>query len=283
MPNALHRLIGDLENDHSLEQPTRWRERIDALDRIENLLAYAPEETLSTTALHQRARVLQTRLEDSQRRLCEAIRAAIMQGAGAQALHGWISPGDDANPQSYDHLDALISDVLSFEEPTGDIAALDDEMVFYQPTPARHVFDLIERAAIDDNDVLIDLGSGLGHVPMLVAILTGARCIGIEREAVYAETARRCAETLRVKGVEFIAQDAREADFSQGTMFYLYTPFTGGILRQVLDRLQRRSQRQPLRIATLGPCTLQVAAESWLLPVGELSTDRITLFHPCAT
>jgi predicted RNA methylase len=280
MPNALHNLIGDLENDRSLEQPTRWRERIDALDRIEDLLVYASEETPATTALHERVRLVQTRLEGIQHRLCEAIRTAIVQGAGAQALQGWGSTCDDADPQSYDHLDALISDVLSFDEPSSDIAALDDEMVFYQPTPARHVFDLIERAGIGPHDVLIDLGSGLGHVPLLVSICTGARCFGIEREAAYVAAARRSAERLKLHDVTFIAQDARETDLSLATVFYLYTPFTGSILREVLDRIRLEAGNRAIRIATLGPCTAMVAAEPWLTPVGVQDANRITLFKP---
>ncbi|WP_267226443.1 hypothetical protein [Dyella silvae] len=282
MPNALHNLIGDLENDRSLDQPTRWRERIDALERIEDLLVYEAEALPPATPLHQRVRALQSRLESIQSRLYEAIRMAIVQGAGAQALRGWASPCDDADPQSYDHLDALISDVLSFEEPSGAIAALDDEMVFYQPTPARHVFDLIERAGIGPHDVLIDLGSGLGHVPLLVSICTGARCIGIEREAAYVTAARRSAESLKVRDVAFIAQDAREADLSRATVFYLYTPFTGGLLREVLDKIRHEAGKRAIRIATLGPCTAMVGAEPWLTPVGAQHAHRITLFRPNA-
>ena len=42
-------------------------------------------------------------------------------------------------------------------------------------------------------------------------------------------------ERLKLERVTFIQQDARAADFSGGTVFYLYTPFTGSILRSVLD------------------------------------------------
>ncbi|WP_430392333.1 class I SAM-dependent methyltransferase [Dyella sp. 20L07] len=286
MLDALHAVICELERDRSLEQPERLRERILALDRLDDLLLDAPPDPLDATStatqLHQRAQALQSRLAHVQRKLCEAIRQAIIQGAGAQALRGWTYPDDRADPQGYDHLDALVSDVLSFDEPTGTIAALDAEMVFYQPTPARHVFDLIERAAIVDQDVLVDLGSGLGHVPLLVSICTGAHCIGIEREAAYVDGAKQSAQALQLDRVNFVAQDAREADFSRGTVFYLYTPFTGGILREVLDRLKHEASRRAIRIATLGPCTATVDGEPWLQRVGPLEANRVTLFQPLA-
>jgi len=54
--------------------------------------------------------------------------------------------------------------------------------VLYQPTPARLIFNLLEETRLTANDVLVDLGSGMGHVPLLAAICTPAHCIGIEVE-----------------------------------------------------------------------------------------------------
>ncbi|WP_158543543.1 methyltransferase domain-containing protein [Dyella solisilvae] len=281
MTDPLHTLIRELEQDHTLEQPERLRERVHALDRLEDLLLHVSDARACDGPLRQRAQALHARLSTVQQRLCEAIRQAIKQGAGSQVLHGWTTPGQSPVADGYDHLDALVSDVLAFEEPTDDIASLDADMVFYQPTPARHVLDLIDRAAISDRDVLVDLGSGLGHVPLLVSICTGAHCIGIERETAYVEGARRSAASLQLDQVRFMAQDAREADLSRGNLFYLYTPFTGGILRQVLDRLKQEASHREIRLATFGPCTDIVAAEPWLVPSCQPGSDRITVFKAC--
>ena len=179
----------------------------------------------------------------------------------------------------YDYLDDLILGVLRFEETGAAIAPATPEMVFYQPTPARHIFDLIHRTALAEQDVLIDLGSGLGHVPLLAAICTKARSIGIEREPVYVDVARHSAEALNLRSVTFIQQDAREAKLSAGTVFYLYTPFTGNILRSVLDALQHEGERRTIRICTFGPCTATVAEEHWLEAIGVPQADRVALFR----
>lgn len=281
MKDDLHTLVLALEQDDSLLQPAKLRERIRAMDRLEDVLIQAPGERPVEPSLRARMEALHARLADAQRELSLAIREAIRRGDGAQALHAWMHPSHQLqDPQGYDHLDALVSEVLSFDEPTAEIADLDADMVFYQPTPARHIFDLIGRAAITDADVLVDLGSGLGHVPLLVSICTGAQGIGIEREPVYVDGARRSARALKLDRVTFIAQDAREADFSRGTVFYLYTPFSGTILRNVLDQLKQQATSRPIRLATLGPCTPMVAAEPWLEAVGPQALDRITLFRP---
>jgi hypothetical protein len=61
-------------------------------------------------------------------------------------------------------------------------------------------------------------------------------------------------------------------------VFYLYTPFSGTILRAVLDSLRREAASRPIRICTFGPCTPTIAEEQWLEPTGALDTDRIAVF-----
>ncbi len=211
--------------------------------------------------------------------------------------HGWDTtkpnrPVDFEQPQAqpaglhYDHLDELIAGVFAFDQPGAPQAPAGPENVFYQPTPARHIFALIRQAHLTAADTLIDLGSGLGHVPLLVSSSTGARAIGIEFESAYIASARSCAQKLNLDRVSFLLEDAREADLSAGTVFYLYTPFTGSILRTVLNALRAeaalrsQSATNPFRIATFGPCTTIVAQEPWLAATTPPAEDRITVFHP---
>jgi hypothetical protein len=294
MMRELQTLIVELEQDRSLGDPTRLRRRIEALDRLEPFVLDGPgqpggAEPTRRAELYERARAISARLEAINCELYQAIRREIQQGGGQDCLLQWAprSGRDGRAPsrgsgEGYDYLDVLISGVLQFEQPEAEVAAPAAEMVFYQPTPARHIFDLIGRAALSERDVLVDLGSGLGHVPLLVAICTGASSIGVELEAAYVDCARRSARALNLPNVTFIQQDARAADLSSGTLFYLYTPFTGTILRTVLDALRREASRREIRICTHGPCTPTVAQEDWLEAVGSVHTDRIALFRACA-
>ncbi|HEY6386106.1 MAG TPA: class I SAM-dependent methyltransferase [Candidatus Acidoferrum sp.] len=152
------------------------------------------------------------------------------------------------NSRGYDYLDDLISGVLQFEEPSAEVVQLEHEMVPYQPTPARHIFDLIGRTALTERDFLIDLGSGLGHVTMLTSICTSASCSGIELEPSYVDCARKSARSLNLNNVRFVQGDVRAAD---GTVFYLHTPFIGRILRDVLNLLRKEADRREIRICTL--------------------------------
>jgi len=283
--DALRHLVEQFDREQSLFEPDQLPQRLEALDRLDAYFPYTPQPVAGVEAgLYRRARELCTRLEAANRELYEAIRGEIRRESRSDTLLRWVnSPlghedGGGPSGVGYDYLDELISGVLEFEDPYAGDIQLEPEMVFYQPTPARHIFHLIGLTALTANDVLVDFGSGLGHVPLLVSICTHASSIGIELETSYVERARQCAERLNVKRVAFLHQDAREADLSEGTVFYLYTPFSGSILRRVLDRLRQEAVTRRIRICTYGPCTSVVAEEPWLEATAKPETDRIVVF-----
>ena len=226
----------------------------------------------------RRAIELRTELENVNSRLYENIRDAIRRGDGRNALMLWASRIESEAPiraeahqhrdgDSYNYLDEVITGILRFAAPGEARVELTPEMVAYQPTPVRHIFELIRRTRLIEGDVLIDLGSGLGGVPLLVAACTHARAVGIEIEPSYVESARQSARELNLDNASFLAQDAREADLSSGTIFYLYTPFRGEVLRAVLDRLrvQAEASTREIRVCTFGPCTPIVGSQPWLV------------------
>jgi methyltransferase family protein len=281
--SALLGLIEDLEQDPSLNQPQNLRQRVTALDDLDTYLSYTPTDQSIGTTLHHRALAICVRWESVNFRLYEAIRRDIQRGAGRASLLEWMPDGNDAanlmNSRGYDYLDDLIRGVLQFEKPSAEVVQLESEMVAYQPTPARHIFDLIGRIALTGRDSLIDLGSGLGHVTLMASICTRANCTGIELEPSYVDCARKSAQSLNLNNVRFIQGDARAADLSNGTVFYLYTPFSGAILRDVLNSLRQQAVKREIRVGTFGPCTRVVSEEQWLTAIGPLETDRIAMFR----
>jgi hypothetical protein len=112
-------------------------------------------------------------------------------------------------------------------------------------------------------------------------LLSGVRARGVEVEPAYCHYARRCARELSLSQVEFINADAREADYSDGTIFFLYTPFEGRMLEQVLERLKHESKKRRIQLCTYGPCTPQVARQKWLERGDQNSTraDRLAAFR----
>jgi hypothetical protein len=287
----LHALLRALEADPSLLLPARLRERLIALDGVDAAFGGFDSEDSAgciDLRLHRRAKALRMRLEAANLELYQRVRSDIVRGGRPRGLLQWLgdSAGDD-EPGSplpglgFDYRDELVSGVLELLEPDelGEPDwQLSPEMVFYQPTPVRHILDLIAAAAVAEEDVFVDLGSGLGHVPLLVSMLTGAQSVGVEVQPAYVASALRCAQSLRLSRVQFIAQDARDADLSRGTIFYLYSPFKGSILADVLCALRRESMHRPIKICSLGPCTQRVSKERWLKAGTLYDAGRICVF-----
>jgi hypothetical protein len=114
---------------------------------------------------------------------------------------------------------------------------------------------------------------------MLVSLLTGARAIGIEREPTFCAYAQARAEALGLTGVALRTADARQADYREGSVFFMYHPFTGAILEAVLKRLREQTAGRKIRLCTLGRCTFTVAQEQWLAAEGgPLDEARIAVF-----
>ncbi|HEY1139983.1 MAG TPA: methyltransferase domain-containing protein [Lysobacter sp.] len=276
--HRLQTLLTELEADPLLEDQDRLPFRLEVLDRIDACLPGVDD-----AALLARAQATCARLDGINATQYAATRAGIRAGNRAEHLPHWVRAPQTPTEQGnhYDFRDDWLSGVLGFGEPQAPTIELSADMVFYQPTPVRHIVAMIAASGLGEGDVLIDLGSGLGHVPLLAAILTRARTIGVELEPAYVACAQQVASSLNLVNASFVQGDVRDTDFSAGTVFYLYTPFKGALLRDVLDRLRAEAKRRPLRLCTFGPCTATLAGEPWLVAESLPETDRIAVFRTC--
>ena len=284
----LHAFLCGLEANSSLFRPEQLRERLIALDDLDagfGGIDFEDSTTCMDSRIQQRAKALRIQLEAANAELYESVRSDIVRGGRPRVLLQWLQNSANQNESQipllglgFDCRDDLLSGVLQLREPNEPNLQLSPEMVFYQPTPVRHILHLIAATGLAQDDVFVDLGSGLGHVPLLVSMATGAQSVGIEVQAAYVASARECAESLHLSRVRFIAQDAREADLSSGSVFYLYSPFKGSILTDVLSALRMESMRRSIKICSLGPCTRTVAKETWLKASAMPDTGRITVF-----
>jgi hypothetical protein len=113
------------------------------------------------------------------------------------------------------------------------------DVVFF-PTPQPVVDKMLEMADLKPNDVLIDLGSGDGRIPITAAKRYGVRASGVEIEEALVsesrETARR--EDLADK-VEFRKQDLFETDLGGASVITLFLSHSINMkLRPKLEQLK---------------------------------------------
>ena len=272
--------IEAVEKSTTLYQEKNFAGRVEAIDyielnvidRIEGLLRtnHPPAELIP---LKQLAESVKQQLEAIDGALFQRLRVDIRKGdctgtAFKDLVEDYVGLDAISSRQQdgigYDSLDLFINGLLLVQALPLETKTREPEMVYYQQTPARIIFELVEKAHLTGDDVFYDLGSGLGHVPILVNLLSGATAKGIEFEPTYCGYARTCAADLNLSRVEFINADARAADYAEGTVFFMYTPFEGRILQDVLAKLREESRRRRIRLFTVGLCTSYVSQQSWL-------------------
>ncbi len=225
-----------------------------------------------TRTLYQQAKSLEVRLRQADADFFQSLRHHIRTGEHtAETLrdlfdgHTRYRPGRLGQVhRGYDTLDALMQGLMRMECAPEPQQPLEDDMVHYEPTPARAILDLIDQVPLTARDVFYDLGAGLGHVTIMVHLLTRTAVRGVEIEAAYCQHAQACATELDLSDALFLNCDARHVDYADGTVFFMYTPFTGALLDTVLASLARVARHHVIMLCTYGACTLDVAGQPWL-------------------
>ncbi len=93
----------------------------------------------------------------------------------------------------------------------------------YVPTPQPVVERMLELGQVDKNDILYDLGSGDGRIPITAAKKYGAQGVGIDLNPERVQEAKTNAKEAGVSNqVKFIQGDLFEADLSDATVVTLY-------------------------------------------------------------
>ena len=98
-----------------------------------------------------------------------------------------------------------------------------DPEVPYVPTHERVVAEMLKVAKVGKNDVLYDLGSGDGRIPITAAKQFGTRGVGVDIDPARVIEARANAVKAGVADkVKFMQQDLFETDIKEATVVTLY-------------------------------------------------------------
>jgi 16S rRNA G966 N2-methylase RsmD len=111
--------------------------------------------------------------------------------------------------------------------------------VRYVPTPQNVVDAMLELAHVTSADIVYDLGSGDGRIPITAVARYGARGVGIEIDSFYLREADDNARKAKVVDrVRFLNQDLFEADIREATVVTVF------LLPQVNERLAPKLRRE---------------------------------------
>jgi predicted RNA methylase len=93
----------------------------------------------------------------------------------------------------------------------------------FVPTPEAVAYEMLQLAGTNARDVVYDLGSGDGRIPILAAQKYGARGVGIELDPRLVDMSLQVARDVQLTDkVTFIEADLFDADISGATVVTLY-------------------------------------------------------------
>jgi len=248
----------------------------------EQLLQQYPELAEAYRRFHiDRYPNLQRRLQETEQTLDartrehpEEIRALLLQ------LHA-----------SEDKIDSeVIDDLLGIApqniERSIDICGLKEKYGYeqypYQGTPYEFIRTFVKDLNLSPNDVLYDLGCGYGRIPLYGAMTTEAQYRGIEIVPERVVEAIAIKDKFALGNVEFRQGNVLEQNYADGSVFFLFNPFTKETLEQVGEKLEKLTKTKRIRVVSLGPSTSYFQSQKWLQPVETGSNKHpwdLTIFE----
>lgn len=223
-------------------------------------------------------------MQAAHRRSADRIRSRLSSAAASparfRAALTQVPPGER---------DAWVDRVLDLDGIPADGPELPRGCVPYLPCPVDALLRMVEQAGVKASDVFVDLGSGVGRAAALVHLLTGAAAIGIEVQPALVRAARDLATRLKALRFSPIEGDAARLAglIGIGSIFFLYCPFSGARLENVLDDLEPIAHTREIRVCSVD---LPLPPRPWLTlaapPSDDLAVYRSTLVardEPCRT
>ena len=146
----------------------------------------------------------------------------------------------------------------------------------YVPSPHDVVDRMLTLARVTKEDVVYDLGSGDGRIPIAAAKTYGARGVGFDIDPRRIEESRANARAAGVEHlVQFHQQDVLTADLSGATVVTLYLLSSSNAqLRPLLTRQLRPGARIVSHAFSMGPGWPADAVDRFTTSNG----DEITLY-----
>jgi protein-L-isoaspartate O-methyltransferase len=156
------------------------------------------------------------------------------------------------------------------------LAAGQERLAPYATTPEDVVARMLALAGTTKDDLVYDLGSGDGRIPIAAAKIYGARGVGIEIDPKLVDEARKNARAAGVAHlVEFRLEDALDADLSKATVVTLYILASGNAkLRPTLTRQLRPGSRIVSHAFSMGASWPADKVEHFVSAHG----DEVTLY-----
>lgn len=155
----------------------------------------------------------------------------------------------------------------------------------YVPTQYRRIIAGLRHVGINGDDVVVDLGCGLGRAVYAASWLGARRSVGVEIDGPLVEQAKQSHRKSRLKDrdIEFVCAPAETYPLDDVTLVFMFNPFGTGIMQAVIRELDASLARKPRKLRVVYENPLQAAvldASPHLKRAGEWPSGKDGSPHP---
>lgn len=127
----------------------------------------------------------------------------------------------------------------------------------YVPARYSRIVAALRHVHVGPQDVVVDLGCGLGRAVFAAGWLGARRAVGVEIDAQLAAQAQKNQRTSRLKNrdISFVCASAEDYSLADTTVLFMFNPFGAGTMQGVVRNLEAELARRPrnLRIVYENP------------------------------
>lgn len=149
----------------------------------------------------------------------------------------------------------------------------------YVPLAYGQARKVLRTLRLTRNDVVMDVGCGLGRILVMAACGPARKVIGVECDPMIAEEARSnlARRPAKKSPTTVLTGDAATLDFSEVTVVVLFNPFGPHTMRSMLECLRASVEAHPrsVRIAYINPTAASTLEEcGWLTQTAVTRSAR---------
>lgn len=128
--------------------------------------------------------------------------------------------------------------------------ALNADNRAYTTPDYYYLYRIVKLLKPGPQDVVYDIGSGMGRILCVMGRQNVKKCVGIELFEEMCAVARENAARLRGRraAIEIRCEDAARADVGDGTIYFFYNPFGPDTMREALANIKRSLAQRPRRL-----------------------------------
>ncbi len=116
----------------------------------------------------------------------------------------------------------------------------ENKEVLYGDTWPMSAYQFVKSLPIRSEDIVYDVGCGIGRISFWLQIISGCSLIGVEKVPAFVQRAQKIKRKLKNKKIEFVEKDLLNLDYRKASLIYFYSSsFSDETILKLIEKWKR--------------------------------------------